>query len=466
MRAGDGGDGAVSFRREAHVPKGGPDGGDGGRGGDVVLVAEEGRTSLVDLHRNPHRRAEDGGAGAGRNRTGADGSDEVVAAPVGTVVRDADSGRILADLTEPGEQAVVAEGGRGGRGNARFANRYRRLPSFAEYGEEVEQRSLHLELKMIADAGLVGWPSAGKSSLISRLSAATPRVESWPFTTLTPHLGVMRAGTDEGGTPVDVVLADVPGLIEGASDGRGLGHQFLRHVERCLVLVHILDGFPFDPERDPVSDLELVQEELRRHDPDLAQRPRLLVVNKIDLPDARAMAEMVTPVLEERGEEVLWVSALTGEGLPALRRRLGELVAAERERIGGIRRMDGEDEEELVIRLEPEQPAVRLARDSEGRFHVLGDRLERWIQMTPLGNPEAVRYLQGRMRRAGVEQALVRAGARSGDDVVIGGVEFEFEPELADLPEEERVQVLAGELDEEGELGEIELPPGAGREAG
>lgn len=454
------------------MPRGGPDGGDGGSGGDVVMVAEEGRTSLLDLHRNPHRRGGDGSPGASRNRTGADGRDEVVAVPVGTVVQEQDSGRLVADLAAPGERHVVAEGGRGGRGNARFANRYRRLPSFAEHGEEVGERSLSLELKMIADVGLVGLPSAGKSSLISRLSAATPRVESWPFTTLTPHLGVMRVGDDGAGAPLDVVLADVPGLIEGASGGRGLGHQFLRHVERCLVLVHVLDGLPFDPDRDPLGDLEVIREELRRHDPELAERPRLLVVTKIDLPDAQAMAELVTPELEERGEEVLAVSAVTGEGLPTLRRRLGELVAAERDRIGRVRRVREEDRQR-VIRLEPEQPDVRIAADREGRFHVLSDRLERWVQMTPLDNPEAVRYLQGRMRRAGVEAGLVEAGARAGDEVVIGGVVFDFEPELSDLPEEERVAILAGELsadDEVGDLGEVEVvgggPPGDGEAGG
>lgn len=438
------------------MPRGGPDGGDGGRGGNVELVAEEGRTSLLDVHRNPHRRGGDGRPGGGDTRTGAQGSDEVVAVPVGTVVRDADTGEVVADLARPGERFVAAEGGRGGRGNARFANRHRRLPQFAEYGETVSERTLRLELKLIADVGLVGFPSAGKSSLISHLSAATPRVESWPFTTLTPHLGVMRGGEDADGTPIDVVLADVPGLIAGASEGRGLGHRFLRHVERCLVLVHVLDGAPFDPDRDPIGDLAVVRAELDGHDPALTDRPSLLVINKIDLPDARAMAELVRPELEQRGEEVVCVSAVTGEGLDALRYRLGELVDAERRRVGPVRRQDaGEDRDEVVIRLQPDEPDVRIMVDEQGRYHAVSDRLDRWIQMTPLDEPGALRYLQGRLRRAGVESALVEAGARAGDEVVIGDVVFDFEPSLSDLPAEERTAVLAGELDDEAEVGEI-----------
>lgn len=446
MRGGRGGDGAVSFRREAHVPRGGPDGADGGDGGDVILVATEGVSSLLDLHRNPHRRGGDGSHGEGKDRTGADGADEMLEVPVGTVVREHDSGLVLADLAAPGERFVAAEGGRGGRGNARFANRYRRVPRFAEYGEKVEERSLRLELKLIADAGLVGFPSAGKSSLITRLSAATPRVEAWPFTTLTPHLGVMRAGDDASGTPIDVVLADVPGLIEGASEGRGLGHRFLRHVERCHVIVHVLDCFPFDPDRDPIRDFEVLLAELDRHDPALADRPRLLVLNKIDLPDGQAMAEMTRPELEERGEEVLAVSALTGEGLDALRYRLGELVHERRQERGAVRREPAVEEDEAVIRLDPIGPDFHVFRDDDGRYVVVSDRIERWIQMTPLDNTEAVRYLQGRLRRAGVDKALADAGARHGDEVVIRDVIFDFEPELGDLPPEEREAVLAGEL--------------------
>jgi GTPase len=460
VRGGRGGNGSVSFRREAHVPRGGPDGGDGGRGGDVVLVAHAATTSLLDLHRRPHLRGSDGGPGHGMDKTGPEGDDRVVRVPVGTVVRDRDSGLVLADLVEDGQRHVASRGGRGGRGNASFATRHRRIPRFAERGEEVPERSLRLELKLIADVGLVGFPSAGKSSLVGRLSAAKPRVEAWPFTTLTPHLGVMRAGDDPGGHPIDVVLADVPGLIEGAAEGKGLGLTFLRHIERCLVLLHVLDTAPFDPERDPVADLDALCHELEQHEPDLLTRPRLVVLNKVDLPDGVAMAELVRDRLEERGEEVLEVSAVSGLGLDALRYRLGELVAAERQRVG-VRVEPTLDDEEIVLRLAPQGPDFVVGRDPSGAFEVTGERVERWVQMLPLEDWEAVRYLQGRLRRAGVEKALVDAGAREGDEVVIGGAVFDFDPALEDLPEDERAAVLAGEEEAEDVVADLDEDPGA-----
>lgn len=438
-RAGDGGGGSVSFRREAHVPRGGPNGGDGGRGGDVIVLADSRVTSLIDLQRRPHRSAGSGRNGEGDLRTGADGDDEVVAVPVGTVLKDHATGAVLADLVEPGQRFVVARGGRGGRGNAAFASNRRRAPRFAELGERGEERSLRLELKVIADVGLVGHPSAGKSSLIARLSAARPRVEAWPFTTLTPHLGVMRA--DE----TDVVLADVPGLVEGAHEGRGLGHRFLRHIERCRVLVHVLDTVPFDPDRDPVRDLAVIVGELRAHDPSLVTRPALVALNKVDLPDGRAMAELVRPTLEEQGWEVLEVSAVSGEGLDPLRWRLAELVREGRE----LAREETRYEAEVVITLPaPTERPTAVERDESGRHAVRGDRVERWVEMTPLDNREAVRHLQGRLRREGVYRMLVDAGARDGDEVVIGDAVFDFTPELSDLPEDEREAVLAGERDD------------------
>jgi GTP-binding protein len=461
VRGGDGGNGAVSFRREAHVPRGGPDGGDGGRGGDVVLVADENVTSLLDLHRSPHVRGANGKHGSGMNRTGADGEDRLVRVPVGTVVRERDQGLVLADLVHHGQRWVAARGGRGGRGNTAFVTRHRRLPRFAERGEKVGDRSLRLELKLIADVGLVGFPSAGKSSLVGRLSAATPRVEAWPFTTLTPHLGVMRAGDAADGQPIDVVLADVPGLIEGAAEGKGLGIRFLKHIERCLVLLHVLDGLPLEPDRDPVRDLAVLREELRKHDPALLDRPQLVVINKVDLPDAQAMADLVLEQLEDAGEEVLVVSAVSGAGLDALRYRLGELVVAERARVG-VRQEEPVDEE-VVLRLAPQQRDVEVTRDELGRFVVVGERVERWVQMLPLEDVEAVRYLQGRLRRAGVERQLVDAGARRGDDVVIGDAVFEFDPELEDLPEDEREALLAEELGAEAPADDDEEDEGAGR---
>lgn len=437
VQGGRGGNGAVSFRREAHVPRGGPDGGDGGTGGAVVLVADPNVTSLLDLHRRPHRRATDGGHGQGNNRSGAAGADLVVRVPVGTVVRDRATGLVLADLARTGQRYVAARGGRGGRGNATFANRFRRVPRFAEFGERTHERLLRLELKLIADVGLVGLPSAGKSSLVTRLSAARPRIAAYPFTTLTPNLGVMRAGD------VDVVLADVPGLIAGASEGRGLGHRFLRHVERCLALVHVLDAAPFEPDRDPLSDLDVVLTELGRHESALLERPALVALNKTDLPDGREMAALVRPTLERRGYEVFEISALTGAGIDPLRWRVAQVVAQQRQsQATAASERDGE----LVIRFEDAASDFAVARD-EATFRVSGERIERWVQMTPLGNPEAVRYLQGRLRRAGVERALVEAGARTGDEVAIGDAVFDFEPDLDDLPTAERELVLAGERD-------------------
>jgi GTP-binding protein len=459
VRGGDGGAGSVSYRREAHVPLGGPDGGDGGDGGSVVLVADTNVTSLVDLHRAPHLRADRGGPGGGKGSTGARGEDRVVRVPVGTIVRDLD-GLPLADLDVPGRRVVVAPGGRGGRGNRAFANRFRRVPSFAERGEKVDEFLLRLELRLIADVGLVGFPSAGKSSLVRRLSAATPRVEAWPFTTLTPHLGVMRAGDRPDGSPIDVVLADVPGLVEGAAEGRGLGNRFLRHIARCRVLLHVLDAGTADPDRDPVHDLDVLLGELEQHDPALLSRRQLVVLNKVDLPDAVTMAQMVRPTLEERGYEVLEVSAVTGAGLDALRFRLGELV----DELGPSLEVDPDrDGEPVVLRPGGHAAPVRIEAEEDGAFRVVSDRIERWVDMLPVEDPGAAQYLQGRMRRAGVERALISAGARQGDTVVIGGIEFLFRPELDDLPPDERAAILAGELDETdadliAELG-LELGP-------
>jgi GTPase len=443
VRGGDGGSGAVAFRREAHVPLGGPDGGDGGEGGSVILVADTNVTSLVDLHRAPHLRAGRGGDGGGKGRTGARGEDRVVLVPVGTIVRDIE-GDALADLTAAGRRVILAPGGRGGRGNRSFATRFRRVPSFAERGEQVDEGLFRLELRLIADVGLVGFPSAGKSSLVRRLSAATPRVEAWPFTTLTPHLGVMRAGDRADGSAIDVVLADVPGLVEGAAEGRGLGNRFLRHIARCRVLLHVLDAGTAEPGRDPVHDLDVVLRELAQHDPALLRRRQLIVLNKVDLPDAVTMGELVRATLEERGYEVLEVSAVSGAGLDVLRYRLGQLV----DELGPslIEEVE-ESAEPVVLRPGGYAAPVRIELDEAGTFRVVSTRVERWVAMLPIDDPGAARYLQGRMRRAGVERALVTAGARRGDTVVIGDVEFAFDPELEDLPPEEREAFLAGEAD-------------------
>lgn len=474
-RGGRGGDGATSFRREAHVPRGGPDGGNGGRGGDVVLLADEDTTSLIDLHRAPHRRAEKGVRGEGNRKEGRNGRDEVVRVPVGTVVHDRETGEVLADLVEDGQRAVVAQGGRGGRGNAAFATKHRRIPRFHEHGETVPETLLRLELKLIADVGLVGYPSAGKSSLIRALSSATPRVEAWPFTTLTPHLGVMRAGEGDPRDVVDVVLADVPGLVEGAAEGRGLGHQFLRHIERCRVLLHVLDAAPFDPDRDPARDLATMRDELRRYDPAMLDRPEVVVLNKIDLPDGRAMAELVGEQLADRMREigattqgddwedgepdpdVLLVSALTGEGLGELRWRLASLVG---QAPRTPRTTDREDDGPVVLRPLRARDDVVVGRHHSGAFEVTSRRVERWVSMLPTDNREAMRYLAGRLRRAGVEKQLIRAGARAGDDVVIGDLVMSFTPDPRDLPEDEREAALAAERAADAADDPVELPGG------
>jgi GTP-binding protein len=442
-RGGPGGAGTTSFRREKHVPRGGPDGGDGGKGGDVVLVADHNTTSLIDLHRAPHRRGEAGVPGQGNRLHGRFGDDMVIHVPVGTVVMDRDTGELLHDLDVSGQRVIVAPGGRGGRGNAAFATKHRRIPKFHEVGEKTIDVSLRLELKLIADVGLVGYPSAGKSSLIRALSSATPRVEAWPFTTLTPHLGVMRAGGRDHNT--DVVLADVPGLIDGAAEGKGLGHRFLRHIERCHVLLHVLDSAPFDPERDPVRDLAALRDELRQYDESMLDRPQVVVLNKLDLPDGQAMAELYEDGLAD--EDVISISALTGEGLEPLRWRLAELVSEMRDTV---------DHDEVVVDSAPmilrplrARDDVVITRGDQGMYVVTSHRVERWVSMLSPDNIEAMRYLEGRLRRAGVEKALIKAGARKGDEVLIGDLVLDFEPDVRQLPIDEQRAALALELEQD-----------------
>lgn len=395
-RGGDGGAGAVSFRREAHVPKGGPDGGDGGNGGDVWLVADPEMSSLLAFADHPHRRGESGTHGSGKARHGGAGADLRVPVPVGTIVKDR-SGNVLADLAEPGDQWLAARGGRGGRGNARFLSNRRRAPSFAQQGEHGEELWLNLELKLYADVALVGFPNAGKSTLISRVSAAKPKVAAYPFTTLRPHLGVVRRGNHE------FVMADIPGLIEGASEGRGLGHQFLRHVERARALLVLVDLAP-DDDRPPAEQEAVLLTELQDHDPELLERPRLTVGTKADV--AR---------LEWDG---LAVSAVTGEGLEELLRRVEAIVDDARAQVVASSGF-------TVHR--PEAEGFSVARDPAGTFVVSGRAAERAVAVNDLTNHEALAYVQHRLRRLGVDRALVRAGARHGDSVRIGAFEFDFQ---------------------------------------
>ena len=419
VAAGDGGNGAASVHREKFKPLGGPDGGNGGRGGDVVLEVDPGTTTLLAYHRSPHRRARKGAQGQGGHRHGADGADVVLPVPDGTVVSTTD-GEMLVDLVGAGTRYVVAGGGRGGLGNAALASSRRKAPGFALLGEPGEQRDVVLELKSVADVGLVGFPSAGKSSLVAAVSAARPKIADYPFTTLVPNLGVVEAGD------VRFTVADVPGLIEGASEGRGLGHEFLRHVERCAALVHVVDCATLEPGRDPISDIDVVERELTAYG-GLGDRPRLVALNKVDVPEARELAEFVRPELEARGLRTLEVSGATHEGLRELTFAMAELVAAARAAASPPERT------RLVLR----PPAVddagfRVVHDGD-RFLVLGSKPTRWVAQTDFSNDEAVGYLADRLARLGVEDALVAAGARAGDEVVVGdgdGVVFDWEPSV------------------------------------
>jgi GTP-binding protein len=398
VKGGDGGAGAISFRREAHVAKGGPDGGDGGDGGDVWLVADRNVASLYGFRDHPHRRAGNGTHGMGKCRHGRSGEGLDVNVPEGTVVKDA-AGVVVADLAREGDRWLAAKGGKGGRGNARFLSNRRRAPAFAEQAELGEEGWLNLELKLMADVALVGFPNAGKSTLISRVSAARPKIADYPFTTLEPHLGVVRFDEHE------FVLADVPGLIEGASEGRGLGHRFLRHIERARVLVVLVDLAPVEG-RSPVDQERVLLEELRRYQTDLLSRPRLVVGSKSDA----AAADV--------GWHGMRVSALTGEGLRPLLGKMAELVESARASQPRPMRY-------VVHRLEPAGVVVERAPD--GSWLVLGRAAARAVALSDLTIPDALAYAQDRLRGLGVDRALARAGARPGDVVRVGSFEFEYE---------------------------------------
>ncbi|GAA1454834.1 GTPase ObgE [Nocardiopsis tropica] len=426
VKAGNGGHGCASVHREKFKPLGGPDGGNGGRGGDIVLEVDAQAATLLDYQRRPHRNAQNGTPGQGGHRAGANGDDLVLTVPDGTVVTRAD-GEFIADLVGHGTRLVLAQGGHGGLGNASLASKKRKAPGFALKGEEGEAFDVRLEMKTIADVGLVGFPSAGKSSLIAAMSAARPKIADYPFTTLVPNLGVVEAGTTQ------YVIADVPGLIPGASDGKGLGLEFLRHIERCSTLLHVLDCATFEPGRDPVSDLDALESELsaygERAGVDLSDRPRIVALNKVDVPEARELAELVTPMLVERGYKVMEVSAASREGLRELSFALGEQVvaargaapAAEPTRIVIRPKMIGDTPFEVV-------PLGNNA------FQVRGDKPARWVTQTDFSNDEAVGYLAERLNRLGIEEQLAKAGATEGAEVHIGteedSVVFDWDPSM------------------------------------
>jgi GTP-binding protein len=417
--AGRGGNGVASVHREKFKPLGGPDGGNGGPGGSVILRVDPDVTTLIDYHHNAKRTAEHGGHGAGAHRNGAHGHDMVLPVPDGTVVTD-ETGKVLADLVGPGTEMVIAQGGRGGLGNAALASAKRKAPGFALLGEPGDDLVINLELKVVADVALVGFPSAGKSSLIAALSRARPKIADYPFTTLVPNLGVVKAGD------TTFTVADVPGLIEGASEGRGLGHDFLRHIERCAAIVHVVDLATMEPGRDPLGDLDVIERELQRYG-GLEDRPRLVALNKIDVPDGRDMADMVIEDVAARGWKVFPVSASSHEGLRQLMFAMAEIVAARRAA------EPVKETQRIVIR-----PPSSTGRDeftiketSEG-WRVRGEKPERWIRQTDFSNDEAVGFLADRLNRIGVETKLVEMGAVEGDPVLIGDPEnavvFDFKP--------------------------------------
>ena len=404
VAAGAGGNGASAFHHEPFKPKGGPDGGDGGDGGSVIMRADHSVGTLLELRDNPHIKGQRGGHGEGKRRHGARGDDKVILVPTGTVVYDAE-GTLIADLANPGDEFVAARGGHGGRGNAQFATSTRRAPTFAERGEPGEESWLRLELRLLADVGLVGFPNAGKSTLVARISAARPKIADYPFTTLVPNLGVVRLGDDS------FVVADIPGLVAGASEGKGIGHRFLRHVRRAALLVFFVDLAAMD--RDPIDDVDVLRAELEAFDPELASRPSLVVLSKVDAGQARL------DEATERYPEALPISAVSGEGIDELKRRLAAGVERSREQLtpslGYVRH---------VVREDP----LSVRRQDES-WLVTSSRVERAVAITNMENEESVERLQKKLLAMGVERELERAGAKPGDDVVIGDVSFTFEPE-------------------------------------
>ncbi|MGV0379024.1 GTPase ObgE [Corynebacterium lehmanniae] len=439
LQAGDGGHGCASVHREKFKPLGGPDGGNGGHGGDIVLEVSTQVHTLLDFQYRPHIKSQRGANGAGDWRNGARGEDLVLEVPVGTVVRSED-GEVLADLTVPGTRFIAAEGGFGGLGNAALATAKRKAPGFALKGEPGEAHDLILELKSMADVGLVGFPSAGKSSLISVVSAAKPKIADYPFTTLAPNLGVVNVGHDT------FTIADVPGLIPGASEGKGLGLDFLRHIERTAVLAHIVDVATMEPGRDPISDIEALEHELDTYADaldmdsglgDLRQRPRLVVLNKMDIPEAKELAEFLRADIEEKfGWPVYMISTATREGLDELKWAMWDIVKCTRKK----RRTMPIDEPQVIrpkaLSRRGEDGGVEVVRDPmypEG-WLVTGEKVERWVRQTDFENDEAVGYLSDRLNKAGVEDMLRKAGAHEGDTVTIGEISFDWEPTIGGDP--------------------------------
>ncbi|MFL5659430.1 MAG: GTPase ObgE [Ktedonobacteraceae bacterium] len=419
VKAGDGGNGSSHFRREKFVPRGGPDGGDGGRGGSVYLEATTNLNTLIDYRYRHHFKAEAGGAGMRQKMHGAKGEDVVLRVPRGTIVRDAETNELIADLVEDGQRVMVARGGRGGLGNTHFATATHQAPREAQKGEPGEERWITLELRLIADVGLVGYPNAGKSTLLSVVTAAQPKIADYPFTTLTPNLGVVVVGQPGSRDGIDFVLADIPGLIEGAAQGVGLGHEFLRHIDRTRLLIHMLDGASL--ERDPWQDFQNINQELREYDERLAGRPQIVVLNKMDLPEAQERWPALKAKAEAAGYPVFAISAAAHQGTDELMqyaaRRLQEIRQEEAERTSSEIDMAGP-----VLRPMPDD-AFTVTKE-KGVYIVRGKRVERLLSMTDLENEESMDRLQVTLAKMGVTQALEDAGVKVGDIVRFGKVEL------------------------------------------
>lgn len=434
LRAGDGGDGCTSIKREKYKPLAGPDGANGGDGGSITLVTDPNVTTLLDYHHRPHRTATSGGSGAGDFRNGSKGEDLILPVPVGTVVKDS-KGKILADLGEAGMELLVAEGGQGGLGNAALASRKRIAPSFHLLGVPGWSGDVVLELKTVADVALVGFPSAGKSSLIAAMSAARPKIADYPFTTLHPNLGVVQAGE------MRYTIADVPGLIEGASKGKGLGLEFLRHVERCSALLHVIDCATMEPGRDPISDLDVILRELEAYEvpagqTPLIERPQLVALNKVDVPDAQELAEFVKAEFESRGYPVYLVSSATHQGLKELNFALAQLVTEERKN-----QVAQASKRISLLSQKPQDSKWEVRVESindEDVYRIIGAKPERWVAQTDFSNSDAVSYLSERLAKLGMDDELYKRGAKRGATVVIGtenGVVFDWDPLVTSMDE-------------------------------
>lgn len=420
VRSGKGGDGMVSFRREKFVPRGGPSGGDGGKGGDVILRVDRQMRTLLDFTYRSHFEAEAGAAGGSSHKTGASGQDLIIRVPPGTVVYDAATGQQVADLVGPGYELLAARGGRGGRGNARFATPSRQTPRFAERGEPAQEYTLRLEMKLLADIGLLGFPSVGKSTLITRISAARPKVAAYHFTTLAPHLGVVALSEDR-----QMVVADLPGIIEGAHRGAGLGHQFLRHAERSRVLVHVLDAAATEG-RDPLDDFRVLNNELKQYDARLAALPQIVALNKVDLSEGREYASLYGEQLSRQGYRWVAISAVSGEGVP----ELVEMMWSTLQEAGGPVTYEVEAAGKVRLQMPPEpHRELRVTQLEAGVYAVSGTEVERLLERADLRREEGIRETHLRLERLGVIARLEDLGAQAGDTVFIGDLELEYRPD-------------------------------------